>query len=192
VPPLKELIFWIIYITGGALFAFFTIKANKREKVRRNILSGKGNILYSLSLVYRGELFWLIFWIIGLMIYPSIVSFSMGILPLLMPLITLSSVVFLKFKEALEKRDRGEKRYVRNHIKKWEKQLPAGNKVKTIHYAICSNQNTINGRVIIFLRSDSDIQGVNWSYFGELLEKEINQPLIMQIKLNNKNVYPLL
>ena len=43
------------------------------------------------------------------MIYPSIVSFSMGILPLLMPLITLSSVVFLKFKEALEKRDRGEK-----------------------------------------------------------------------------------
>lgn len=161
-------------------------------KVRKNILSGKGNILYSLSLVYRGELFWLIFWIIGLMIYPSSVSVSMGLFPLLMPLITLSSVVFLKFKEILEKRDRGERRYVKNRIKNWEKQLPAGAKVKTINYAICSNQDIINGRVIIFLRSSSDMQGVNWAYFGELLEKEINQPLIMQIKLNNKNVYPLL
>lgn len=55
-----------------------------------------------------------------------------------------------------------------------------------------SNRDIINGRVIIFLCSNSDIQGVNWSYLGGLLEKEINQPLIIQIKLNNKNVYPLL
>ncbi|MEK4571145.1 hypothetical protein NSS74_01180 [Bacillus sp. FSL E2-8868] len=189
---MRELIFWIIYIIGGALFVLFTIKANKIGRARGNILSSKGNILYSLPLVYRGELFWIICWIIGLVIYPSIVSVSMGVVPLVMPLITFSSIFFLKFKGFLEKRDRGEKRYVKNHINEWTKQLPAEVKLKSINYAMNSNRDIINGRVIIFLCSNSDIQGVNWSYLGGLLEKEINQPLIIQIKLNNKNVYPLL
>ncbi|HDX9588451.1 TPA: hypothetical protein ROX98_001402 [Bacillus pseudomycoides] len=187
---MRELIFWIIYVIGGTLFVLFTIKANKIG--RASTLSSKGNILYSLPLVYQGELFWIICWIIGLVIYPSVISVSMGIVPLVMPLITFSSIVFLKFKEVLEKRDRGEKGYVNNHINEWIKQLPVGVKLKSINYAMNSNRDIINGRVIIFLSSNSDIQGANWSHLGGLLEKEINQPLIIQIKLNNKSVYPLL
>lgn len=189
-PLLKGVVFWLLFIIGGAFFVLLTIRANKVNKANENTIWGKSNILRSLPLVYKGELTWIVCWILGIIIYPSRLSYIMGIFPLLMPLLTLGSILMIYINEGLK--NNREKGYVKPCIMKWAKQLPPDFRVSSVNYSLHRNHNIINGRVIIHLYSKSDIDEVNWDYFGGLLEQDIDQPIIIQIKLNDKNIYPIL
>jgi hypothetical protein len=191
VPQLKELVFWLLFVIGGAFFVLFTLKANKADKATENTMWGKGNILHTLPLVYKGELLWIVCWILGILVYPSRISYIIGFLPLLMPLITLGSILLIKINNGSGS-NRGLKGQVKQHITIWSRQLPCEIKLESVDYSLHRNRQIINGRIIIHLYSKASNEEVDWNYFGHLLEKSIKQPLIIQIKLNDRVIYPLL
>ena len=187
---MNQLLFWLLFTLGGATFVYCTYKANKDNK-KDNLLLGIGNISSSLNRIYLGEFTWIILWLLGVLIFSNKLAYFLGVLPFMMLLITWGSIMLIKVTDMFRRINRNKKvkPYIDNSVKEWKKDLPKHLKINSVFSIINEHNGIMNGRLVLEL-SCSQKDHIDWGYHGRCLEDIINQPIMIEIKLNNESVYP--
>ncbi|MDM5326819.1 hypothetical protein [Neobacillus sp. CF12] len=186
---MNNLYFWFLYFLGGTTFVYFTYLANQRNKKYK--FFGFGTLSSSLKMVFGSEITWILLWLFGIKLFPNPVFYIVGIIPISMFLITFGSLLFILISGNFKKmnQNREVKPLINKILKEWKTTLPYQVEVKNVLSFVNSYQGVWNGRIVLELSAPKN-ENINWMHYGEKLKEMINQPVILEIRLNKKSVYP--
>ncbi|OAB30208.1 hypothetical protein PMSD_20700 [Paenibacillus macquariensis subsp. defensor] len=179
--------FCFLYSIGGIVYYLLLRKA-RTSNIK---LFGLEFSPFSIQLLLCGEVIWISCWIIGSLFYNNFLTYILGGLPLLIFFKTIRSILVLIYKNHGDHRQtrKNARNLVRPIIQDWAKQLPKNYKLYSTNTSIKEYGNIYNGRVIVLI-SGEDNNELEWEYYGDLLKQQLNQPVIMEIRLNDEIVYP--
>lgn len=187
---MHELLSWIFYVLGGLIFTFGYTNSRKMQNKPKLVL-GKVIFTDTIRPIMITEIVWIMFWCVGIAFNVSPIYLLCGAIPIGVSLLTWCSLAYVTIKQKIRTRRSlflGEKKIL-PIINRWSEKLPNGDLVEDVLCYVTSENERLNGRVTIIVKSTMNSE-LDWDFLVKKLQEDLKQPLIIEVRSGNKKLYP--